>query len=317
MLFQLDGTVGNLSSVGSLPPNQVPSPETSLSNFQRGEVVVHALTLAELYRQQNDGVDGKTASNIAAEVGFVTASTVREWERRFLARGHIKVSAVGRWERNWLLGIDEGIVKECKDWTRAFGGILKGEANKTAEDFRQFINKDIIMPKIEALATPDYDPFKELRVMLVEEKKGEPKKRQISLSTAQAWLLKLGCEYHEGKGGLFCDTHDDDKVVELRNKTCLPELFKHRQFADVWIPMTVAEAKAWGVNISALGVSDRTADGGVWVCVDDLEPALVELSEELQKTVTSKRRYEDGKKALLCYEDESIFRGTVLYSAAT
>ncbi|CAB1096130.1 unnamed protein product [Ectocarpus sp. CCAP 1310/34] len=243
--------------------DDVPSAAKSLSNYQRGEIVVHALTLAELYRQQNDGVDRETALQMAAETGFCTPDTVREWERSFLARGHIKVSAAGRFQRNFLLGLDNSILTECKDWTRAWGGILKGQANKTAEDFRQFVNTDI-MPKIEALMTPDYDPFKGLRVNLVEVKKGEPKKRHISIWTATAWLKKLGCEYHQGKGGLYFDGHDDEKVLEYRNDTYLPELFKTRDYMEVWIPM--------------------------------------------EERVTSKLRYEDGKMALLCYQDESIFR---------
>ena len=47
-----------------------------------------------------------------------------------------------------------------------------------------------MIPKIEAMRRPDFDPFKGLRVNLVEEVNGEPKERQISLSTAQAWLHK-------------------------------------------------------------------------------------------------------------------------------
>jgi len=105
------------------------------------------------------------------------------------ARSH----QVGRFQLSFLGECDEGIQNKCKDWTRANAGIQPGEPNKTAADFMQFCNKEI-MPELEALATEHYDPFKGLRVNMVEIKKGDPPKRQISLSTATAWLKKLGCE---------------------------------------------------------------------------------------------------------------------------
>ena len=152
---------------------------------------------------------------------------------------------------------------------------------------------------------------------MVEEKEGDPKKRHISLRTAQEWLRKLGCEYHSGKDGLFFDGHDDEKVLEFRNDTYLPGIFKHRDFADVWITMGAAEAETWGIDISTLDDSARTDDGEVWVCADDLKPVLAELPKDLQERVTSKQRYEDGKKVLLCYQDDSIVRGAVRHYCST
>lgn len=63
-----------------------------MSNFQRGEIVVHALTLAELYRRQNDGFDREVTLEMAADIGFCTADTVRKRDKQFVRRGHIKLS---------------------------------------------------------------------------------------------------------------------------------------------------------------------------------------------------------------------------------
>jgi len=72
---------------------QESSEAINLSNHQRAEVVVHALTLFHLYKYLNSGADRNTALEYAAEVGMVSTATVRKWERAFMARGHIKWGA--------------------------------------------------------------------------------------------------------------------------------------------------------------------------------------------------------------------------------
>lgn len=114
--------------------------------------------------------------------------------------------------------------------------ILSGEANKTAEDFRKFVNKEVL-PELEALATDDFNPFKGLRARLEEQeaKDGEPPeppKRVISPSTATAWLKKLGCEYHGGKNGRYFDGHDDPDTIKYRNNELLRN---YGRFATTWM----------------------------------------------------------------------------------
>lgn len=286
-------------------------PDIDLSNYQRAEVVVHALTLFHLYKYLNAGADRNTALEYAAEVGMVCTATVRAWERAFMVRGHIKISAVGRFERSFLGECDEDVTAKCKGWVRENTGILPGEPNKTAADFMQFCNKEI-MPMIEKLGElggEDYNPFKGLRVKLVVLEKGQPARRQISLSTATAWLKKLGCEYHSGKGGLYFDGHDNEEVMRMRNEEYLPEYFEHREYMEVWLQMPPPEAGRWGIDIANVPEGDRADNGDIWVCVEDLQPLLCELPPELRARVTSKRRYSDGKQALQLLQDESCFKG--------
>lgn len=187
-------------------------------------------------------------------------------------------------------------------------GILSGQANKTAEDFRKWVNSTI-MPMLEAQQTEDINPFHGLRIKLVEGKENEPPKRQISLSTATEWLKKMGCEYHDGKKGLFFDGHDEEKTQAYLHDEFLPALFETRDYMDVWIPMGKEEAVAWGINVDTVKEAERLPDGGVWVGVDDLEAALVDLPADLQARVQSKKTYPDGRRAMLLFQDESIFRG--------
>lgn len=272
------------------------------------------MTLLHLYLLQQDGVNRTDALAAAARVGRRSIGTVNDWEHGFLARGKIKPPEKGRFQRTFLLELDEGIQKLVKQWMLDNCGILSGEANKTAEDFRKWINKTI-MPKLEALETEDFDPFDGLRVRREEptEKDGEPPvpgKRFISLSTATAWLKKLGCEYHGAKKGLYFDGHDDPETLKYRNNDFLPQLFDARDHMDVWIPVPNEEAEAWGIDVNEVPEADRMQEGdGVWVSVDDLQSALADLSPDLQAKVQSKKTYPDGKKALLLYQDESIFRG--------
>lgn len=307
-------TIYQVSKYFNCPPFTPPDgqaehrPEANLSHYQLGQVVQVALTLIQLFQHLNDGVEREVALAIAADVGRRSVKTVRQWERDFIARGRIKVAEMGRVARVFLIGLDEGLEKSVKGWLLDNCGVLSGEANKTAEDFRKWINKEI-MPKLQAMETESFNPFSGLRVTL-EEEEGKPSKRVISLSTAQAWLKRLGCSYHSGKSGLFFDGHDHDKVLEYRNDIFLPELFETRDYMDVWIPMTKEEATTWDIKDDKVKESDRLPDGGVLVCVDDLGPALVELPGDLQKRVQSKKKYPDGRRALLLYQDESIFRGT-------
>ena len=69
------------------------------------------------------------------------------------------------------------------------------------------------------------------------------------------------------------------------------------------------EAIAWGIEVDTVRETERLPDDGVWVCVDDLEPALADLPADLQARVQSKKTYPDGRRAMLLYHDESIFRG--------
>lgn len=266
------------------------------------------MTLIQLYTQQANGFDRKDALAIAAEIGRRTVQTVQQWERDFIAHGRIKKPDPGRFKRRFLLELDEGVFKLAKGWVLENCGILSGQANKTAEDFRKWVNSTI-MPMLEEQEKDGINAFHGLRVKLVEVKENEPPKRQISLSTATEWLKKMGCEYHDGKKGLYFDGHDDEKTLEYRHDEFLPALFDTRDYMEVWIPMGKEEAIVWGVDVETVEETERLPDGGVWVCVDDLESALADLPEDLQARVQSKKTYPDGRRAMLLYQDESIFRG--------
>ncbi|CAB1110028.1 unnamed protein product [Ectocarpus sp. CCAP 1310/34] len=281
--------------------------DSCLSNFQLAHTVQVAMTLIQLYTQQADGFDRKDALAIAAEVGRRTVQTVQQWERDFIAHGRIKKPDTGRFKRRFLLELDEGVFKLAKGWVLENCGILSGQANKTAEDFRKWVNSTI-MPMLEEQEKDGINAFHGLRVKLVEVKENEPPKRQISLSTATEWLKKMGCEYHDGKKGLYFDGHDDKKTLEYRHDEFLPALFDTRDYMEVWIPMGKDEAIVWGVDVETVEETERLPDGGVWVCVDDLESALADLPEDLQARVQSKKTYPDGRRAMLLYQDESIFR---------
>lgn len=272
------------------------------------------MALNHLYTLQNDDVDRGDAIDIVARVAYRSVKTVNQWERDFVSRGRIKKPEKGGFGRAFLLELHEGVKKKVHQWCLDYCGILSGQANKTAEDFRKFINKEI-MPELEALETEDFNPFKGLRVTLEEQEPNdgeppEPPKRVISLSTATAWLKKLGCEYHGRKNGLYFDGHDDPETIKYRNEDFLPQLWEVREHMDVWISVKNEEAVDWGIDVDQVPDADRLPDGsGVWVCVDDLEPVVADLPEELQRRVQSKKTYPDGKRALLLYQDESIFRG--------
>ncbi|CAB1096333.1 unnamed protein product [Ectocarpus sp. CCAP 1310/34] len=289
------------------------SASADLSSYQLAHVVQVAMTLTHLYTLQNDDVARDDAINIAARVARRSVKTVNGWERDFISLGGIKTPERGCVDRKFLPELDEGVKEKVHQWMLVNCGILSGEANKTAEDFRKFVNEEI-MPQLEGLATEDFNPFKGLRVQLEEQeakdgKPPEPPKRVISLSTATTWLKKLGCEYHGGKNGLYFDGHDDPETINYRNNEFLPELWKVRDHMEVWISVTNEEAVDWDIDVHQVPEADRLPDSsGVWVCVDDLEQALADLPEDLQARVQSKKKYPDGKRALLLYQDESIFR---------
>ncbi|CAB1098494.1 unnamed protein product [Ectocarpus sp. CCAP 1310/34] len=252
-----------------------------LSNYMLAHMVQVAMTLIQLYAQQLNVVDRKDALAIAAEVGRRSVPTVQLWERDFIARGRIKPPDTGRFKRRFLLELDEGVSRLAKGWALENRGILSGQANKTAEDFRKWVNSTIML-MLEAQQTEDFDPFHGLRINLVEGKENEPPRHQISLSTATEWLKKMGCEYHDGKKGLYFDGHDDERTLAYRH--------------DKFLPARLEE-------------SERLPDCGVWVGVDDLEAALADLPADLTKTYfESKKTYPDGRRAMLLYQDENIFR---------
>ena len=125
--------------------------------------------MIQLFQHLHDGVERKHALVIAADAGRRAVDTVREWERDFIARGRVKIPDMGRLKREFLLRLDEGVAKKAKDWIRENCGILSGEANKTAEDFRGWMNKEI-MPMLQAMETKDVNPFNGLRATLEKEK---------------------------------------------------------------------------------------------------------------------------------------------------
>ncbi|CAM9710315.1 unnamed protein product, partial [Choristocarpus tenellus] len=88
--------------------------------------MARALTLRILYLCMNDGKDRQTALEMAAGYAMVRAETVSNWERDFLTKGHIKVSEQGRDKRCFVLGVDEDILPEVKEWVCEHTGRKKG-----------------------------------------------------------------------------------------------------------------------------------------------------------------------------------------------
>ncbi|CAM9863627.1 unnamed protein product [Choristocarpus tenellus] len=64
----------------------------------------------------NDGKDCQTALEMAAGYAMVRLKTVSKWERDYLTKDHIKVSEQGHEERHFILGLDEDILAEVKEW---------------------------------------------------------------------------------------------------------------------------------------------------------------------------------------------------------
>ncbi|CAM9691134.1 unnamed protein product [Choristocarpus tenellus] len=88
----------------------------SISGAQRGNVIIRALTLRILYLCMNDGKDHESALEMTAGYAMVRSETASKWERDFLTKGHIKVSEQGHYERHFVLGVDEDILAEVKEW---------------------------------------------------------------------------------------------------------------------------------------------------------------------------------------------------------
>ncbi|CAM9487661.1 unnamed protein product [Choristocarpus tenellus] len=81
-------------------------------------MIVKALTLRILYVFMNDEKNRQTALEMAAGYAMARVATVSKWERNFLTKGHIKVSEQGRYERHFVLGLNEDIIGEVKEWVR-------------------------------------------------------------------------------------------------------------------------------------------------------------------------------------------------------
>ncbi|CAN0258112.1 unnamed protein product, partial [Pylaiella littoralis] len=64
----------------------------------------------------------------------------------------------------------------------------------------------------------------------------------VNVRTARHWLHKLGCQYRDAKSGLYFDGHDREDVLQYRVEVYLPAYFEHRDYTDIWICATRAEA---------------------------------------------------------------------------
>lgn len=81
---------------------------TPLSDIQREKVLAAtALTSTSLYLCLNDGKNRQTALEAAESYAMIMTETVNRWEREFLTHGRIKVSKPGRYEKHFILGLEE------------------------------------------------------------------------------------------------------------------------------------------------------------------------------------------------------------------
>ncbi|CAB1104296.1 unnamed protein product [Ectocarpus sp. CCAP 1310/34] len=107
------------------------------------------------------------------------------------------------------------------------------------------------------------------------------------------------------QSGLYFDGRDREDVLAYRVEKYLPAYFEHRDYMEIWIEATSDEARSWEVQVQE---QDRQEDGRVWVWVHAFKETLSELPQHLRERVTSKKTYSDGRRAILCYHDECIYR---------
>ncbi|CAM9943838.1 unnamed protein product [Choristocarpus tenellus] len=75
------------------------------------------------------------ALEMATGYAMVRSETVRKWERYFLAKGHVNVSEQGRCERRYVLGLNEDILVEVKEWVCEHTGRKGGEVFFSCEPY--------------------------------------------------------------------------------------------------------------------------------------------------------------------------------------
>ena len=126
-------------------------------------------------------------------------------------RAHVYIlDNTGRYERRWILSLDDGLLVMIKLWIRT-NSVKNGEPNMTAESFCDYLNTEIL-PQVAATATSDYDPFKGTPAIKATTEimadGQEVASYLVNVRTARFWLHKLGCEYRDTKSGLYFDGHD-------------------------------------------------------------------------------------------------------------
>lgn len=145
----------------------------------------------------------KRASTISATVADllgISERTVRLWKQQFAKYDETFPEAEDRETRHAAFRDDEELCERARQWVRQHSHV-KGQPNMRVIDFCNWVNNDLL-PSVHLVP-------------------GFP--RQISQSTALAWLKELGFHYLDYTKGTYVDGHERDDVVAYR-KQYLTEL---------------------------------------------------------------------------------------------
>ena len=136
----------------------------------------------------------------------------------------LRASQQGRHERRWIV-VNAAWGKVCRDYIRE-NAAVKGQPNMTVDDFRAFVNANVISKVRDAAARAKHEKLK-AKFGLSE----RTLEKGIGRGTARMWLHHLGCTFKGQGKDVYYDGHERDDVVKYR-KEFLARLKKYQDDTD-------------------------------------------------------------------------------------